>query len=271
MDSPQSDKMFLGAEMPAVIAAIRAAYPRHFALAERLNEFANRQLFTITIRKTQGRDIRRDIVLAALLRRLLTAFQGTVLVAERGMVSEVKLLLRKVLEVTFRIVAIARNEEVARLYILAAERQRIKFLNKYQMLSEAAKTPDADADLDALREELTRRIKEEEIAELSTQYFAEHADLKDLYNSAYAVLSESVHANVRDLDSLLKPPGAGEIVHLRYEAETADLDVLLGKACEAVLDSLDTAFTVLKTKDTSPMASLWSELRVLAGEPGESQ
>ena len=135
------------------------------------------------------------------------------------------------------IVAIARNEEVARLYILAAERQRIKFLNKYQMLSEAAKTPMWEAHLDALREELTRRIKEEEIAELSTHFqdFAEHADLKDLYNSAYAVLSESVHANVRDLDSLLKPPGAGEIVHLRYEAETADLDVLLGKACEAVL------------------------------------
>jgi hypothetical protein len=67
------------------------------------------------------------------------------------------------------------------------------------------------------------------MAILSTEWFAERADLKtgradfkNLYNSAYAVLSESVHANVRDLDPLLDLNDAGEIVRLRYEAETAN-------------------------------------------------
>jgi hypothetical protein len=269
MDFPESDKMFLGAEMPAVIAQIRAAYPKHFALADRLNEFANRQLFTITIRKNQERDIRRNIVLAALLRRLLTAFQGTILVAERGMDSEVKLLVRKVLEVTFRVVAIARDEEAARLYILSDERARIKSLNKYQRLSESAKTPEAEppeASLEALRVEVERRIKEENIAKVFTDYFAERANLSDTYNGAYAVLSTSVHANVRDLDSLIDSEDAGETVHLKYQPETDELSVLLHTACVGVLKSLEAALTVLGTEDPSPMASLCTELRGLADD-----
>ena len=155
--------MFLGNDISALIAQIRAAYPRHFALAERLNEFMNGQLFAMTVRTNE----RQKLLLAALLTRLLTALQGTVLVAERGMLSEVKLLLRKVLDVTFRVIAIARDDEAARLYVLSGETQRKKFFSKYRLLSESARTP-VSPEINAIEEDVKRRIQEDEIKERTT-------------------------------------------------------------------------------------------------------
>jgi hypothetical protein len=49
-------------------------------MLERRNEEANRELLAAPVRKVQ----RQSILLAAFLRRLLIAFQATVIVAERG-------------------------------------------------------------------------------------------------------------------------------------------------------------------------------------------
>jgi hypothetical protein len=153
--------------------------------------------------------------------------------------------------VTFRVVAIARDDEVARLYLLSDERQRMKFFNKIDLLSGPAKPSDMGPEVDAIRKEVERHIKKEKIKELSTPWFAQTADLSDLYNSVYSVLSDSVHANVRDLDSVLERNEAGEIVGLqRYEPETEEMDKLLLVACDMVLKSLEAV---------SPLAALREE------------
>ena len=251
MDALQTDKMFLSEEMSSLIPQIRATYPRHFEFAERLNEEANRLLFTATVNKSD----RQSVLLAALLPRLLTAFQATVIVAERGMLSEVRLLVRKVLDVTFRIVAIASDDEAALLYILSNEPRRLKSFNKLRMLSESARPPDAlRPEVEAIGKEVKRRIEEEDIKAPKTEWFAQRAGLHDHYNREYSVLSESVHANASDADSVLETNDAGEITRLRYEVETEEVDKLLLIACDMVLKSLEAAFKVL-----SPLAALRAE------------
>lgn len=86
-----------------------------------LNRFANATLMETAV----SPDDARELVLVSLLQRALTAFQAGAIVAEHGMPSETQILLRALLEIMFKVVAISKDPDVAALYINEAVHNRI--------------------------------------------------------------------------------------------------------------------------------------------------
>lgn len=249
-----SDHMFLGPEVPELLRYVRGIYPEHFCLAQDLNLFANSWLF----RTQMVEENVQHILVGSLLPRLLTAFQGAVIMSERGMSSEVRLLVRKVLEVCFRLVAVARSEENAYAYIQSDEPHRRKYLNKLKALKSVKLDKSEIQLIEKLRQDVDAAIQSQSIKEIGTQWFAERADLMDLYNTAYALFSESAHTNVRDLQPLLVQRENGEIEALEYGPDTFHMDDLLLTAIEATIIALESAFSVLPFGDVEGLANLRS-------------
>lgn len=236
-------QVFLSPNISEEIARIRTLHSSVFDLCERLNELTHDILFSLSI---DTEDVQQSLVVC-LFQRAASLFQGAVIMTERGMHAETIILLRSLLEVVFRIAAISKNRDIAKAYALEDEAHRRKWINKFNLLSDEMKEAVGNPEHDELLEEIKQNIKDKNIKELSTQWFAEQAGLADTYHSVYSVLSRTVHVNVRDLESLLVLDDKNEIVDFNYGPNNEEVDNHLLAAVEYMIIALRSVITVFKT------------------------
>lgn len=240
-DLPEySHLMFLDPSIERYVAQVRATHAISLDFAYRLNQFGNRALFAVGVSPHDA----KELLLSTLLRRILTSFQASIIICERGLPLEAQVLLRTVLEVTFKIVAIANDEEVAQLFIGEGLINKRK---KYEKLRKLNST-DFQGELDEMSEAhkvLAEKIKTEGIRELTTFEFAKRAGLENFYHSAYSVLSDAVHSSVNTLDGTLDLDAQGDLVGLKYGFSDDDLNDHVFTACEALMISLKAALSVI--------------------------
>mgnify|MGYP000197400956 CR=1 FL=1 len=258
------NNMFLSPDMSEVIAQFRLIHTKTFSLAEKLNELAHQEMFETEVTSSNA----QQLLIACLLHRALTTFQGVIVLTERGMPAEATTLLRTLLEVMFRLVAIAKDSEVGRTYILQDEFHRKKFINKFKLLSEpvrsAATQPSHDHD--SLLTDINHKIAEHGVSERSTLWFAEQAGLADFYHSAYSVLSGAVHANVRDIESALVVDENGNVTAFDYGPSDAGIDEILLTAIESLIFCLRGAFSVLPSASQNALDSVNADFITLHQE-----
>lgn len=259
---PLADAMFLCPRMAPVVAETRLRHQRAIELAGAVNTFGNAFIFATEVRKLD----KQQVLVSSMLPRLMTAFQACIIVGERGLISEATLLARKALEVTFRIVAISRSEEVADKYIQADELNRRKLLDKLRALRTVTRALEEMHKLDKLHADATSIVKAEWIRELSVQWYAEQAGMLDFYNTAYAYFSQSAHTTVRDLEVLVEKDAEGEIEGLRYGPDPEGLSDLLCSSIEFVLVGLEEAFSVLPRGDTPGLLELRERMSSLSDD-----
>jgi Family of unknown function (DUF5677) len=256
---PLSHHMFLDPALDAIVAHVRKAHSKHFNFALRLNELAHMALFGA---KVVRHDL-QQVLLATLQHRAMTAYQSVIILGERGLPCEARVVLRTLLEVTFRIVAIAKDKNVARAYALEDKLHRKKFINKYKLLSNEFRDEATDAVLNDLQSTLAQSIKDQDIKELRTQWFAQRADMMDFYNSAYAVLSDSVHVNVSSLESALNLDKHNNICKLDYGPNDEDFETHLLTSSEALLIALHAVYSIIDTEFAAQLGSAREELKLL--------
>ena len=75
-----------------------------------------------------------EILLAALYLRTLHTFQATVLLAERGLLTQGRMLVRSMLDAIFPLVAIAKDGNFAKEYAESYKVQQLRFLKNAQNL-----------------------------------------------------------------------------------------------------------------------------------------
>ena len=85
----------------------------------------------------------------------------------------------------------------------------------------------------------------------------------DFYNSVYAYLSQSAHANVRDLDTLVEKDAHGEPEAFRYGPDPDETSEVLCTAIELVVIALDAAANVLPNFDREKIAEFQQRMEVL--------
>lgn len=239
MTAVSLDELILGQEPGAAIAQIRARHSTAFALADEVSHYLNYKLNDSGARRCslqQG-------LQAALLLRLISAYQGCVLTSERGMQAEAILLGRKVLEVTFRIVAISKSEDLAAKYLQTDHFNRRRILGKLRSLTSIRRSAEETASLDKLHAEADEKVRGDGIEEVTTKRYAEVAGLLDYYNTAYAHFSQSVHAHISDLEALVVTDEEGDPVAFRYGPVTGFQSQVLATAIESVVMSLEAMFT----------------------------
>jgi hypothetical protein len=183
---------------PAVIAAIRARAPGWFALADSVVLFSDQLIDRIQPMRDDG----LQVLCALLFRRLLSAYQAVIILAERGMHTEGLIQRRGMLEALFALGAMWQQPTTVQDYIRNdLHRRRDIYKNLLKASADMRKTISASISETELRrraEELTKQTKG--VTYLSVEEFSQRAKLHDLYLTDYCVLSEASHHGPRDLE-----------------------------------------------------------------------
>jgi transcriptional regulator with XRE-family HTH domain len=233
---------FLSPEILGYQPQIRNQYAGYFDLIHRVNTFCQETQCRLSVHN-------HDTQETSLMIQLLHNVQGSVLLLERGLASQARILLRAGLEALILLQNVCDHEEFCRAFILASERDRLK-------LQRAIQANPAPV-FDAVRPHITQQTIEKLATELATaevssqtiKELARLAGLQHLYDSMYRLFSQDVHTSARTLERyLVFDEASGDVQTFAWGPETTDMHVELMAvvalmlacfACVAGLFSLD--------------------------------
>ncbi len=205
-----------------------------FKLCEDINRFSHSTMLNITIHNKYL----PEIIGASLYIKAMSNFQGVILMAERGMINEAKALLRCLLECQFAIVAVDKDKNIVDQFVLKDQLQRRDYLKAYVRNKKAGIAHPEDApsleEIDNLLQDIKKQIKKKSIKKLTKRDLAEKAGLLTTYDSAYKILSGTIHVNARDLEQYLDLNDEGEIKGFIWGPDVEEIDAILFTAAESM-------------------------------------
>jgi hypothetical protein len=108
--------------------------------------------------------------------------------------------------------------------------------------------------------EIKADIEKRQLTEKSTQWWACKAGLSDVYNTAYAVFSLSVHAAPRDLEAHLRLDDTKRIVAMHVRPSSSELAFIMISACESLILTLEAASSIFSAHALTQIAELKAKL-----------
>lgn len=229
---------FLSGRIDAWISQHRANHNDLLTLAEALNReshaFLHGRAVTIS-------DINRltSIVLFA---RMMELYQAVLLVVDRGSRSGTRVLFRAFLEAFFHFAAIHKDSSYLEEYLDQFENERKSLINRIRKTDDPAledlRRPIDDSLIAELQNIEVRRVNIEEVAR--------RGGCHNIYVTAYALLSRSVHSSAGDLEAHLALNNErNNIVGFRYgptDEETVRTVGLAGMTLADVLKEVSKDF-----------------------------
>lgn len=238
------EKGFLDDDAASWIVKHREDLKELFEVCQQINRLAQTNLYRLQIHNENL----QEMLVALLLVRALSSHQTSILLIERGLAHEARIILRHQLEILFKLRALSLDRQVAQVYVQEDEVFRRKFMNKFKLLSAEVQRAHGDPQINELLAQVNQNIEAKGIAERQTQWYAQRAGLTDFYNSAYSLFSSTVHANARDLESLVRTDENGKVVEILYGPDVATaLDMLLltgGEAQCLILQDVSRTFSL---------------------------
>lgn len=259
---PLDENGFLGKEIEQWIQRIRNAHPSFFALAGEVNKYCQSAMYTFEVHNKD----KQEVLVSTLYIRALNNYQAAILLAERGLMPQSRVLVRAMIEALFSLCAIAKSEKYANEFILEDQRNRLRFLNKYRQLH-GGLPPDVNREeVEALQQELQEDIKTSEIKKKSTEQWSIDAEMHDWYLTAYSVLSESVHSKVKDLERYLVLNDENEITEFRWGPDDHDIESILTTLIQGMLTALNCTVSLFEQRRASEIADFQARLNKLVEE-----
>jgi hypothetical protein len=187
---------------------------------------------------------KQETLVAALYIRVINTYQAALLLAERGLMSQARILSRSLIEALFSLCAIAKSEQFADEFILEDQRNRLKYVNKYRKLHGGIPPEVSKSEVELLEKQLQKEIKELEIKSKSTEQWSIDAGMHDWYLAVYSVLSDSVHSKVKDLERHLVINGSNEIKEFNWGPDDHDIEKILMTLIQGMLTGLKCTFSL---------------------------
>ena len=128
--APLDQMGFLGKEIEQWIQKTRNAHLDYFTLADEVNVYCQ----TTMLKFNAHNNNKQEVLVSTLYIRVLTHYQASILLAQRGLMPQSRVLVRAMIEALFSLCAIARSERCADDYILDNNISRLGFLKKYRRL-----------------------------------------------------------------------------------------------------------------------------------------
>jgi len=186
---------FLSGQIEAWILRHRADHADLLTLAETLNRECHAFLngCTVTISDT------KQLTSIVLFARLMELYQAVLLIVDRGSRSGTRVLFRAFLEAFFHFAAIHNDSSYLDEYLDQFEHERKSLINRIRYTSDPAledfRQPIDDTLIAEIQNIDVRRVNIEEVAR--------RGDCHNIYVTAYALLSRSVHSSAADLEAHL--------------------------------------------------------------------
>jgi len=225
-----NEKGFLSEEIQAWIDKHRGDYREWFALSESISSLGQKLMLLVKPPVDDG----QKVLVTMLFSRILSHFQGIVLLTERGMVAEARSLLRGMLDATFAEIALSKHKNLVEAFVNDDFYQRIKCLNSFMALPKKIKKKHriGNAKLKELAEDIQKEIDKKQIKPLTTEFLAQKAEMLGHYNTLFVLLSSSTHSRVKDLEQYLGDKDVTGLDTLRWGPDVTNLDEILMPACD---------------------------------------
>ncbi|HEY1806393.1 MAG TPA: DUF5677 domain-containing protein [Terracidiphilus sp.] len=230
----------------------------------------NRIGFDLMKRATVALADRRLFTLYGHFVRVSQTFQGAVLLAERGMVPNARILLRSGAESAIAICALAKNDKLIDQMVAAHHLMQRKYARlvvnsseyrAHYTEQEIAEMQVTIASVDALEASSGKKLKDINWADVA----AEHCF--DLYNLLYRMLSsDGTHATVNSLNRLLEVDSNGQIRAFKVAPDQDGLVEVLSAACLLFIWAAGPFAAAFDRPDTT--SELSKQLKLFAELPG---
>src|SRR5262249_13723629 len=141
--------------------------------------------------------------------------------------------------------AVERDRNVTNSILAGDDEFRRKLLEKYRRIDD----PQLKVELDRigpLKSETADKFKEWGVKSLNVEQMAAKADMTTVYLSTYPVLSDTVHAGIRDLETRHVETRDGAIMTLRNEPEVDHLEPLFLMATEFLITAVEAFASILQ-------------------------
>lgn len=89
-------------------------------------------------------------------------------------------------------------------------------------------------EINDLLQDINKQIKDKNIKKMTKRDLAKKAGLLTTYDSAYKVLSGTIHVNARDLEQYLDLNDEGEIKSFKWGPDVKEIDTILFTAAESM-------------------------------------
>ncbi len=244
---------YLAHDMTHWIEKHRAENRAWFSLVEEINRFAQEQLLKLDI---QNKDYRELLVAAGFL-RVLSSFQGAVLMSERGMIFEAGTLLRAQIEAMFVVAAAAKEREFAHRYILSDGANKLRLMKNLLMSNgEVKEIVDVSTSWEEV-ESLKDQLKADNIYDVQIKDIAVAAGYSNWYTVVYTYLSQmAAHPTTRSLDNYLFAPDGETVQYFLWGPDVYGIVHILSPAVECLVVVLEKVSEVFGTNWSGVLDSI---------------
>lgn len=252
---------FLGDDPRGAIKSVRARSTEWFQFAE---EVANCACDLIPRLEPQLVNT-RQLAAALLYRRIVSAFEAVIVLAERGMHTEGLTVRRSMLEGLFVLGAIWREPKAVDAF-LAKDQHRVKKIlenigRTSTPIQEAVASDLPAAEIEDRLAKLGETIKG--VAVKSTKEYADAAGLLDYYYLDYSFASEAAHHVAKDLERQIAVDEHGVVDGLYWGPEHEPPSDLLSRAVQYMLNSMEAVDGVFGLSVIQELEKLQARLAAL--------
>jgi Family of unknown function (DUF5677) len=241
-----------------------------FDMADGLNRDAMRLLLVVQPPSVSV----RQLVALQLYRRALQSFQGSILLARRGMIADTLSLGRACTETSIAIGAVANDAGFIAQLIEAQDNHLFTYSNA--LLND----PDSLAffsqeqvnNINQTVDEIRARYQPRTPAGISWEQAARTAGMTDLYITTYRLTSgDAVHVTLSAMDRHLEPNDQGAVGTLTFRPETRQLAHALSIASNSLLHAIEAMLRIFQTESFEQTLRIqmerWAALSTTAHEP----
>lgn len=205
-----------------------------------------------------------NVIIAALFVRIVETYQAAILLLERSMVTQARMLLRTLLDALFSMAAICRHPELVNSYVAQHYASVLKALEaaqrwKQKTLRGGRLDPPKIAKLIALNK---AKLKATPAKTLKVWQWAEKADLSDFYNAFYVENSSAVHSDCWALNNHVENT-PDQSVQVHFGPSDAGLYHALRSCATALLTAMEAvgqAYSISAAGDVAKDRESWEQL-----------
>lgn len=255
---------FLDANQSSWIEKTRVTHKPWFDLADRLNREGMALLHVVEPSKYSTKELTASLLYG----RALQAFQGSILLSERGMITEARTLVRSCAESAIALGGVATKEGFVD--------ELFEDYDKHCLCIANVILDDIDCRQNLTREQIEGWSKLAN--ELKTKYrpkkpkgikwamIAGKVGMTNLYITVYRIISgDAAHVAVAALHNHIKADAENNIECLTFSPSTTNLDDTLSKGIWAMLSAMEAFGHTFERKDiASIVRTLCAESDVLA-------
>jgi len=194
-------------------------------------------------------DDRKEIYMTLYYQRMLSHYQGLIIMAERGMIHQVEIMLRCMMDTLFDLVAFHENNELFESLVLGDSEQRLTLLKRIRKQQEVTATFTQEELIDL--DKIIASADDVEREDFKAYIKADMAGMLNDYRTTYPLLSETVHSSMHSLETdLIFHNDYDEIIGLTaFGQSTGDMSNLLMTSANYIIVAMEILLTLFPDND----------------------